>query len=281
MSTRNAIAVAKKHMAVIEQWTVHKVLKMQITLGTALAPALYMVWSADDQKRYPPKGVIGNVRVGLLQAITGGVHIFLFKDQTVRKIQTSNLPKVIEVSNSIFSSGLTVHRNDKTLTHQEDVGVTPPGDGEESEDDEGEEEDGSAEDNGEDSDGVAPKRAVEEDTSRNAEQDKVRTTSDGSTVLAAVVEKKDGNAVHDDAVVPAGVSSKQAAEAETGNNEGECNLSSTSEGTTSLPAIVPNLGPLYNPPPPPTTTTLQCSSTLPDTVRELRAMEALVKEKKR
>jgi hypothetical protein len=139
MPTRSAIAVAKKHMAIIEQWTVHKVLKMQITFGTAL----YMVWSADDQKRYPPKAVVGNVRVGLLQAITGGVHIFLFKDQTVRKVQTSNLSKVIDVSNSIFSSGLGVHRNEKTLAHQEPIGVAPPADGEESEDDEGEEEDSS------------------------------------------------------------------------------------------------------------------------------------------
>jgi hypothetical protein len=120
MSSRNPIAVAKKHMAEIEQWTVHKVLKMQITLGTAL----YMVWSADDQKRYTPKGVVGNVRDGLLQAITGGVHIFLCKDHTVRKVQTSNLSKVIEISNSIFSSGLAVHRNDKTLAHQEPLGVT-------------------------------------------------------------------------------------------------------------------------------------------------------------
>jgi hypothetical protein len=143
--------------------------------------------------------------------------------------------------------------------------------------------------------GVASKQATEEETNSNAGQDKLSSSSDGTNSLAAVVEK-DGNAVHDDGVVTAGVASKQAAEQETRSNAGQGNLSSTSDLTTSLPSIVEKSsdaapvtgiptttpGPLYNPPTAPTTTGgVQCSSTLPDTVRELRVMEALVKEKKR
>jgi hypothetical protein len=115
MPTRNAIAVAKAHIASKEKWTVNKVLKMQITLGTAL----YMVWSADDQKHYPPKSDVGNVRIGLLQSVTGGVHIVFFKDNTVRKVRASDVTKVIEISNGIYSSGLLVHRNNKILANQE------------------------------------------------------------------------------------------------------------------------------------------------------------------
>ncbi len=71
MPTRNPIAVAKSHMASKDKLTVYKVMKMQITLGTAL----YMVWSTDDQKQNPTKTVVGNVRVGLLVSVTGIVHI--------------------------------------------------------------------------------------------------------------------------------------------------------------------------------------------------------------
>ncbi len=49
-----------------------------------------------------------------------------FKDNTIRKIQTGNLPKVIEVNNSIYSSGLAVHRNDKTLANQEPPAAVEP-----------------------------------------------------------------------------------------------------------------------------------------------------------
>jgi hypothetical protein len=287
MSTRNPIAVAKKHMAKIEQWTVHKVLKpMQITLGTAL----YMVWSADDQKRSPPKVVVGNIRVGLLQAITGGVHIFLFKDHTVRKVHTTNLAKVVEVSNSIHSSGLTVHRNDKTLATKEPLGESSSGEGEDSDDEDGEE-DESADD---DSDGVASKKGQEaESTGSSAGHDERSKTSDGATTLGDAVENE-GRAGRDAGVVTDYGASEKEGGGDTQHKSVEGNLTSTSdqnspdvERVASLP--LPAVGPLYNPPPPPTTAALQphsnpppsptttggeqCSSTLPDTVRELRAMK--------
>ena len=106
MPTRTPIAVAKAHMASKDKWIVYKVMKMQITLGTAL----YMVWSTDDQKQNPTKTVVGNVRVGLLVSVTGGVHVFVFKDNSIQKVRACDITKVIEVSNGIFNSGLAACR---------------------------------------------------------------------------------------------------------------------------------------------------------------------------
>ncbi len=243
MSTRNPIAVAKKHMAKIEQWTVHKVLKpMQITLGTAL----YMVWSADDQKRYTPKVAVGNIRVGLLQAITGGVHIFLFKDHTVRKVHTSNLAKVIEVCNSIHSSGLTVHRNDKMLATKAPLGETSSGEGEDSDEEEGEEDEAA----GSDSDGVASKKVQEaESTGSSAGHDERSKTSDGTTTLGDAVEKE-GSAGPKAGVVTDDVAPEQDGEGETrtvDQNSPEDQNSPDVVRVASLPLTA--VGPLYNPPP--------------------------------
>jgi hypothetical protein len=106
----------------------------------------------------------------------------------------------------------------------------------------------------------------------------------------------------DAGVVTDYVASEQDGEGETQHKSVEGNLTSTSDQNSpdvvrvaSLP--LPAVGPLYDPPPPPTTAALQPhsnppppptttgeeqrSSTLPDTVRELRAMEAMVKGKKK
>ncbi len=81
----------------------------------------------------------GNVRIGLLISVTGGVHIFFFKDNTARKVRPGDLTKVIDVSNSIYSSGLAVHCNDKTLANEEAVASEETSEEDRSEVEDGEE----------------------------------------------------------------------------------------------------------------------------------------------
>ena len=303
MPTKTPIAVAKAHMASKDKWIVYRVLKMQITLGTAL----YMLWSTDDQKQNPTKTVVGNVRVGLLVSFVGGVHVFVFKDNCIRKVRACDVAKVIEVSNGIFNSGLAVHRNDRSLanvepvplddTTEEDGGVDEGASEEESKASSSEDESKASSSEEDDVDDrspglqqehgkvTTPAIAVQEPVVPSSSEE--QTSTNVTTTIGGTEEQTSTNVTtttvgtaQDDVIEPTGVKppTKDGA------------VENTAHGPLHNPPPQPTKdgavedtahGPLHNPPPPPERPVDDVCSTLPDTLRELRAMETLVKEKKK
>ncbi len=257
-----------------------------------------MVWSANDQKRFPTKTVVGNVRIATLKSVIGGVHIVFFKDQCARKVRTGDIHKAIDVSNNIYTSRLAVHLQDKALVMQEPVPTDSSteedgcDDNNEDTDDNGEddnvEDDNVEGDNGEDGNGEeangeehngADGKSEDNDNddvnqlSPNANVQANSAVEEGSTV-ADTGRKEDG--IPDTVVLPPAQTQEQlqpSGPIVEGHRDG--NLLAH-EGVSDT-----NASSMANPPPPPNEDSDDLSRTLPDTLRELRAMETLVKEEKK
>ncbi len=156
MPTRGALAaeVAKAHMEQQMKWTVLRIMKTCLCNGTAL----YMVWSADDQKAHPKTNFVGNVRIATWHSVGVGVTTFIFKDNTVRNVRGTDIGKVIEVSNNIQSSRSQVHQAARLAAQQEPLcaGLASPfsdAEGEENEDSDEDKNVDENEDGDEDEDG--------------------------------------------------------------------------------------------------------------------------------
>ncbi len=80
MPTRGSLAVevAKAHMEEQLKWAVLRIVKTFLCKGTAV----YMLWTADDQKSHPQTKFVGNVRIATWHSAGVGVTTYIFKDNT-------------------------------------------------------------------------------------------------------------------------------------------------------------------------------------------------------
>ena len=114
-------------------WTVKKYTNTVLEIGTPL----YLMWTEENQKQNPKCTFKGNVRIANLQWIANGYNFMVFKDNSVRKIHDCDVEKTITASNNIVASRQAGHTRAKATAAEEPVSpVFDPDDDEEDMEDE-------------------------------------------------------------------------------------------------------------------------------------------------
>jgi len=274
MPTRtDAAAVGQAHMELKEKWTVYKCMKSVLVPGTAL----FMMWTADDVKLHPSTVFQGNVRIASLQGTAAGFHVFVFKDNVGRKVRSQDMDKIVQVSNNILASRQGVHQVAKSAAINETLCDDLQGENFDASEEEGgdsdAEEGGESSDSSEDEGGENPSGAAGENPSGG-----IPSVTIGGIALATKTPAGVGAVVT--GIEPSGEPAGVEADKETED------VASMPTTTTIVANEKEDLGRdpilnLDNPPPPPGSEFQDGSLSLPDTIRELREIEALLKDKKK
>jgi hypothetical protein len=276
--------------------------------------ALFMMWTTDDVKLHPSTVFQGNVRIASLQGSAAGYHVFVFKDNVGRKVRSQDMEKIVAVSNNILASRQGVHQAAKAAAINETLCDELLCDSVDASDEEGgnsdEDEGGESSDFSEDEVGLT--KQGENGAQQNGKEQQSRTSVPVAHVAAdvdnaiGVVASGTLGGIPLGSVTPAGegpvipdgenpigdmasgtpgiVPSGEPADEEVGKLTVDDTETTTT--TTTVANEKEDLGRhvslnLTNPPPPPGSEVHQVASSLPDTIRELREMEALLKDKKK
>jgi hypothetical protein len=263
-----AIAVGAAHMAQKEGWAVKKCLKSVLVAGTTL----FVLWSDQDKKSNPKTTFKGTLRIASVQYVANGFTFLVYKDNGARKVANADMEHMVSFSNTILDSKQAGHIEAKEAAVAERL--CPAFDPDASASDISDDEDGEEDD--EDSENEKDKRYAE-DSKKIVGPEQAGKTSDTATTEP----EKDPGKETPSGIEASGTASTQnipeiAADA---RQEGEPSASlalgnggydaaaSTPTSDKTLPSGIqaPNLP----------------SGSLPNTLRELREMESLLKAKKK
>ena len=263
-----AIAVGAAHMAQKEGWAVKKCLKSVLVAGTTL----FVLWSDQDKKSNPKTTFKGTLRIASVQYVANGFTFLVYKDNGARKVANADMEHMVSFSNTILDSKQAGHIEAKEAAVAERL--CPAFDPDASDSDISDEEDGEEDD--EDSENEKDKRSAE-DSKKIVGPEQAGKTSDTATTEP---EKDPGKET------PSGIEASGTASTQ---NIPEIAADARQEGEPSASLALGNGG--YDAPAstPTSDKTLPSgiqapnlpSGSLPNTLRELREMESLLKAKKK
>ena len=263
-----AIAVGAAHMAQKEGWAVKKCLKSVLVAGTTL----FVLWSDQDKKSNPKTTFKGTLRIASVQYVANGFTFLVYKDNGARKVANADMEHMVSFSNTILDSKQAGHIEAKEAAVAERL--CPAFDPDASDSDISDEEDGEEDD--EDSENEKDKRSAE-DSKKIVGPEQAGKTSDNATTEP---EKDPGKET------PSGIEASGTASTQ---NIPEIAADARQEGEPSASLALGNGG--YDAPAstPTSDKTLPSgiqapnlpSGSLPNTLRELREMESLLKAKKK